>query len=322
MTRPLVVVAPSPILTITAEASDEIDHEIHLHAGGQGFWVARMASLLGADVRMCSALGGESGAVLRALIQRENVPLAAVESATANGVYIHLRSGGARHEIARTNSGQLSRHETDELYGVIFSAALDAGVVMLSGTQPEHVIESDVYRRLAADLRRNRVRVVADLSGRALESALRGGLDLLKISDEELVAAGLAGVGEPGDLLAAGHALHDKGAETVLISRAEQPALVLDGPAGRWTALRGPRVEAVEPRGAGDSMFAALGATLARDEEMDHALRVAVAAGCLNATRRGLGTGTREEIGRLSAHVEVEELPSTITAGRSSAARP
>jgi hypothetical protein len=33
--------------------------EVHLHAGGQGFWVARLAKRLRADVVLCCALGGE-----------------------------------------------------------------------------------------------------------------------------------------------------------------------------------------------------------------------------------------------------------------------
>jgi hypothetical protein len=32
---------------------------------------------------------------------------------------------------------------------------------------------------------------------------------------------------------------------------------------------------------------------------------MAMAAGCLNATRHGLGTGTRQEIEQLSHHVEI-----------------
>ena len=113
----IVVFAPSPLLTITVEAAGTPRQEIHLHAGGQGFWVARMAALLGAEVSMCCALGGESGAVLQALIARENVQLLSVGCAASNGAYIHARRADSREELARTQSRPLSRHEADELYG-------------------------------------------------------------------------------------------------------------------------------------------------------------------------------------------------------------
>jgi 1-phosphofructokinase len=66
-----------------------------------------------------------------------------------------------------------------------------------------------------------------------------------------------------------------------------------------------PVFEALDQRGTGDSMFAATGVGLARGMAMIDALRLGVAAGALNATRRGLGSGTREEIERLAAHVRV-----------------
>jgi 1-phosphofructokinase len=308
MSPSLVVFAPSPLLTITVEAVDTPRQEIHLHAGGQGFWVARMAALLGVEVSLCCALGGESGSVLRALIARENVELHSVECDAPNGVYVHARRDGVLDQLARTESRRLSRHEADELYGVALSAALDSSVTLLTGVDPPVVLDSEIYRRLAGDLRSNGVRVIADLAGSSLTAALAGGLDLLKISEEELLAEDLAGGSGTEDLLKALDRLHEDGAETVLISRAEEPALVLDGADGRRLELTGPRVEALEPRGTGDSMFAALGASLASGQDLETALRMAMAAGCLNATRHGLGTGTRQEIEQLSGHITIREL--------------
>ena len=47
--------------------------DIHLHAGGQGFWVARMAARLGAEVTVVCALGGEPGVALEALVRAEGL---------------------------------------------------------------------------------------------------------------------------------------------------------------------------------------------------------------------------------------------------------
>jgi 1-phosphofructokinase len=69
----------------------------------------------------------------------------------------------------------------------------------------------------------------------------------------------------------------------------------------------------VNHRGTGDSMFAATGVGLGRGMSMIEALRLGMAAGALNATRRGLGSGTREEVGRLAAHITVrprDRLPA------------
>lgn len=304
----LVVFAPSPLLTITIEALGTGHEEIHLHAGGQGFWVARMAALLGVDVALCCTLGGEPGAVLRGLIAKENVQLLAVDCVAPNGVYVHARRGGEREQIARTSCRGLTRHEADELYGVALSAGLDANIAMLTGVDPDDILENDIYRRLASDLRNNGVHVIADLARGHLRAALAGGLDVLKISDDELGDFGVeAGAAEP-ELLAALGRLHRLGADAVLISRGELPALAFDGLSGRYLRLAGPQVEALEHRGTGDSMFAALGVSLAGGHGLEDALRLAMAAGCLNATRHGLGTGTRQEIEQLSAHTEVGEL--------------
>lgn len=301
----IAVFSPSPLLTITIEPGADRP-EVHLHAGGQGFWVARLAATLGAEVALCCALGGEPGRVLRALIEAEPIELRAAAGGTPNGVYIHDRRSGARAEVVSVDSRQLERHATDELYGIAVGAGLDADVTMITGCQPPDVVNPGMYRRLVGDLRANGKLLIADLTGPPLGAVLDGGVELLRLSEEELVCEGYAASDEATEIVAGALRLHAAGAHRVLISRGSSPAVLIDGATGmEQVELVPPVFEALDHRGAGDSMFAAVGVGLSRGMSMIDALRLGMAAGALNATRRGLGSGTREEIERLAAHVTV-----------------
>lgn len=302
----IAVFAPSPLLTVTIEPGTDRP-EVHLHAGGQGFWVARLAATLGADVVLCCALGGEPGRVLKGLIEAEPLTLRAASAATPNGVYVHDRRSGERAEVVSVDSRPLDRHASDELYGIALGAGLDANVTLVTGCRPSDVIDADLYRRLVRDLRGNGKLVVADVTGPPLQATLEGGVELLRLSDEELVSEHYAASAGSADILAGAHRLHEAGARCVLVSRGSAPAVLIDGEAGPAEVnLVGPMFEALDRHGTGDSMFAAVGVGLARGMSVLDALRLGMAAGALNATRRGLGTGTREEIERLATHVRVE----------------
>ena len=302
------VFAPSPLLTITIEPG-VARPEVHLHAGGQGVWVARLAATLGAEVVLCCALGGESGQVLRGLLGSEALTVRSVSAPQPNGVYIHDRRDGSRREVVRVQSQPLVRHAADALYGVALGTGLDCDLSLLTGTEPADVVDPDLYRRLAGDLGANGTRVIADLTGAQLRSALAGGVELVKISHEELLQEGLAASPALPDLIQAARGLRRAGAHHVLVSRAAAPALVIGEPEGAAELeLKGPVFEPLDERGTGDSMFAATGVGLARGRTLLEAVRLGAAAGALNATRRGLGTGTRQEIERLAAHIQVTAL--------------
>lgn len=298
----IAIFSPSPLLTITVETATDRP-EVHLHAGGQGFWVARLAAALGTDVALCCALGGEPGVVLRALICREGVELHAADAHTPNGVYVHDRRGGHRVEIVRVASRSLARHAADELYGMALAAGLDADVTLLTGCEPRGIVADDLYARLARDLRANGKRVLADLTGSTLEATLPSGIDLLRISDDEMVRYGYATSNDASDLLDGAHRLHAAGARTAVVSRADAPTLLVRDDGLPPLQVVAPHFETLDHRGTGDSMFAAIGTALSRGQDTVDAVRLGVAAGALNATRRGLGTGTREEIEHLAAHV-------------------
>jgi 1-phosphofructokinase len=304
---PAVVFAPSPVITVTVEEVGD-EPEVHFHGGGQGVWVARMMGSLGASVTICAALGGEGGFVLRPLIEREGLGLRAIEVETANGAYVHARRSGDRKIIVEINAPRLTRHDLDALYGATLVAAIDAGTCVLTGTVPP-VVPPDTFRRLASDLGNNGVQVVADLSGESLAAAVEGRVDLVKVSHEELIRDGYAASERVDDLLAGIERLRALGARDVVVSRAHDPALASFD--GCLLEAAFPTVEVLDPRGAGDSMTAALTVARARRLDPEASLRLAVAAGTLNVTRHGLATGQQEDIERLAAEVVVRELEAS-----------
>jgi 1-phosphofructokinase len=307
----VVVFAPIPLLTITIEPSVSGPGEVHLHAGGQGIWVARMARALSSEAIVCTTLGGESGRVLRPLIDDMDLEPRIVAAREESGVYVHDRRSGQRVPLIERAGGPLHRHEADELYGATLAAALGGDALLLTGVRDPGSLDLSIYGRLARDVRANGRLVLADLVGPALSEALAGGVDVVKISDQDLVEDGPPPTTE-AELLTAAEELRSRGAGVVVVSRDAAPTVVA-GPAGQ-ARVTGPRFDPVDPTGGGDSMFAALGVAMAAGRDALDAARLAVAAGALNVTRHGLGTGNRRDIEALSERVSVE--PATEPVGR------
>lgn len=299
--------APSPIVTVTVEDRAG-GPELHVHAGGQGVWQTRMLTALGTPVVLCAGLGGETGRLLERMIADDGVELRWVPTAGRNGGYVHdRRDGGERSEIATEHPAPLDRHELDALYELTLAEGLCAGTVLLSGAQADDVVPASIYRRLAADLRANGVRVVADLSGHRLEAAVQGGLDLLKVSDEELVEHDRAASRSLDDVVRAACGLRNEGVDRVVVSRAGEPAVAVD--ASRILLVTPPPVTTADPRGAGDSQTAGMTARLAAGDDWEDVLRVGAACGALNVVRHGLGTGRDETVDVFAARVELSTHP-------------
>lgn len=304
------VYSPCPVLTVTIERH-RATPELHLHAGGQGVWQARMLGGLGVRAVLCTTLGGEVGRVLSSLVVAESFEVRSVTSGSSSGWYVHDRSEGHRHEIAGHPGGPLDRHEIDELSNVALTEGLRAGVALFGGPTDPSLVPPSTYRRLASDLRANGVRVVADLAGEHLGAAVAGGVSLLKVSHDELVDAGWAGDDSLPQLRAAARRLRHEGAGTVVVSRADQPAIaVIDG---ADVLVETPRLEMADPRGAGDSMTAAMTAMLARGADVSQAVRVGAAAGAVTVTRHGLGTAPAAAVTEVAKRVRLVPLPEDVS---------
>jgi 1-phosphofructokinase len=301
----VMIFAPAPLVTVTIEQpADEV--ELHIHPGGQGVWQARMITALDCAVTLCACVGGEIGRVLEGLIADEGVNLQVVRADTGTGWYVHDRREGERVEIADHPGQPLARHDIDELYGLALAEGLRAGICVLSGPAEPSVVPPDIYRRLAADLTNNGARVVADLSGDHLAAVCEGGLYLLKVAHDELVKDGRAENDSRQALAEAIHTLHDEGAESVVVSRADRPSIaLLDGELYRVIT---PKLEAADSLGAGDSLTAGMTAVLAKGGDLTDAVRTGAAAAAINVTRHGLGSGRSDAIAELVPLVRIQPL--------------
>jgi 1-phosphofructokinase len=301
------IFGPNPMLSITIEAlTADGGDDIHLHAAGQGVWVGRMAAELGAEALLCGFIGGEPGTVLRPLLEQLPIELRLTETAVASGTYLHDRRSGERVPLAQSASLPASRHEVDDLFSVTCATALDADVLAVCGPFPDTTLPLEIYGKLVADVRANGTPSLVDLSSPRLDSALEGKPELVKINDWQLASFISGPVDGDVRLRAAAERLLEAGAGTAIVTRAEEPALVVrDGEA--WM-LTPPHFERGAREGCGDAMMGALAACMAQGLEWEETLRIGAAAGAANFLRNGLGSANRAVVDDLARRVELRPL--------------
>jgi 1-phosphofructokinase len=300
------VFGPYPLLSITIERLGTDEDDIHLHPGGQGVWVARMAGEMGADPVLCAFCGGETGRILRPLLGTLPAEIKCVETASPSGCYVIDRRSGERQMVAQRWSEPATRHETDDLFSVTVAAALSSEVLVVCGAVPQDALPLELYRNLVADVRAGGTKVIVDLSSPRLDSALEAEPDIVKVDSWQLAEFISGPVSEPDQLRAAAEAVLARGGRSVLVTRGGEPALVLRN--GSAWELVPPRFDGGAPEGSGDSMVGALAAALARGLDWEESLRLGAAAGAANFLRHGLGTGSRSVVDELVKRVELRPV--------------
>jgi 1-phosphofructokinase len=301
------VFGPHPILGITIERRGPDEDDLHVHPGGQGIWVARMAGEMGAFPILCGFCGGETGTLLRPLLDELPGERRLVETAVASGSWVIDRRSGEREMVAHAWSNPPTRHEVDDLVSVTTASALNSDVLVLCGPVPPDSLPTELYGQLAKDVRAHGTRVVVDLSPPRLTRALEGGPDVVKADEWQLAELVREDTRDPDRFRAAAEQVIELGARVVVATRGADPVLVLtkDGPA--WELVP-PVFEAGAAEGSGDSMVGALAAALARGMELEDALRLGAAAGATNFLRHGLGTGSRAVVEDLVKRVELRSI--------------
>lgn len=311
---PVVVFAPDALLSLTIErlsgVPDGAGDDLHVHAAGQGVWVARMAGELGAWPVLCTLLGDEVGRTLAPLLDAMPGERRTVWAAGRSGSYVVDRRGGDRRLVAAALRPPPRRHEVDDLVATTLAAVLSTNALLVvCNPYPAEGFPDEVYETVVADASAAGLPVLVDLSSPRLERALSGQPELVKLNDWELAQFVKGPVDGPRTLEAA-RRLRDAGARNVVVTRGGGPILVLPAEDEPYQIIP-PSLPQGFREGCGDTMMGALAAAWARGLPLRDCLVIGAAAGSVNFMRHGLGTGRREVVEELARTIAVRPVLKT-----------
>jgi 6-phosphofructokinase 2 len=259
--------------------------------GGGGINVARVIHRLGGDCVALYLAGGATGRMLDEMIDAEGVRSISlrIRGETRENFSVRETSTGREYRFVLPGPA-VSDHEWQSCLSHIAGMETVPRYLVLSGSVPPGVPD-DIYARIARRARETGARVVLDTSGPALAAALDVGVFMVKPSLSELRKLTGAPLVEESQWLDAARTIVAQGkAEVVALSLGELGALVVTA----TRTLRAPAlaVPVSSSIGAGDSFVAAMVWALDRGDELEEAVRYAVAAA--SATLLAEGTGLCE----------------------------
>jgi len=175
---------------------------------------------------------------------------------------------------------------------------------VLSGSLPPGV-PKDGYAQLIALLHQEGARAILDCDGEPLRLGCAARPFLVKPNDVEAGCLTGREIATPEAAVEAARAMCALGPEQVVISLGKDGA-VLANAQGAWR-LSGPRIQARNPIGAGDSLVGGLVWGLAQGMDVPEALAWGVACGAATASLSGTEVGSR---------ALVEELRKEVVSGQ------
>lgn len=304
----LLCITPSPAIDRTAHvgriALGQILRPIELVAlpGGKGVNAARAAARLGGLVVTTGMAGGHAGRWIEEALAIEGLrPRWAPAAAESRTTYVTVDASGASVIVYERPSSA-----TDDEFAA-FLRLLEQELLPISaraivaGSVPAG-IETYGHAAMVEACRRAGRPLLVDASGQGLLVALGAQPDVVKVTREEVVQAGIVATDAGSE--AAATALVERGASLAIVTDGARPVVAADA-AAVWRA-EVPRVQAVNTVGSGDSFNAAFSLALMAGTSLETALARGVAAGAANALALGAAMLDPLDAQRLEPQVRVQ----------------
>ena len=207
--------------------------------------------------------------------------------------FVRLSNGNSRINV-KINSGveteingqgpNIDNIALDKLFQKL-DKIQDGDTLVLAGSIPK-TLPSDIYEIIMSKLSDKKIKVIVDASGDLLLNVLKYRPHLIKPNSHELSELFNVELTSDNDIIKYAKKLKEMGAENVLVSMAENGALLLDseGNIHKFGVCKGTVINSV---GAGDSMLAGFIAGSVNGD-LEYALKLGTACGGATAFSYGL----------------------------------
>jgi tagatose 6-phosphate kinase len=273
---------------------------------GKSINVAKVLKSLGARPMAMGFLGGVRGQEIRRVLKEKEIEFEfiSVPAPTRECITVINETTGAITELVE-ESAAVPQESFEMLEDAIRRQAGHCRAMIMSGTitaggPPEFYAECV---RIARE--RNALAVV-DAQGAALQLALAAKPGLVKPNRRELEETIGRRLEDEQETMKAMRQLREAGAERVVITAGNAPALAFDG--AQFWRVHAPRVQAVNPIGSGDAFTAAVAWRLLAGDSLGEACRWGTAAGAANALTWMPGELEPDQARRLVSEARAEGI--------------
>jgi len=277
---------------------------LHRYAGGKGIDVSRAIYEMGGRTVAYGFIGGTIGRAVEILLDEEGVPFSftPIQRETRTN-FIITDSKSSQQTRIDAPGPHISKSEFERFQRKMRRLRPSPDLIVAGGSVPPGV-SNDVYYTIITEAKAFGVRTILDADGQWLAEGIKAKPYLLKPNVRE--SEGLLGrkLLTEEAITSAALEMVDMGAEISVISRGKDGIIA----ASKKEIIKAvpPPVKVKSAVGAGDCTIAGLALSLAREESLSKACRLAVAMGTAAVLTPGTELARKADVEKLLPKVKLK----------------
>ena len=252
--------------------------------GGKGINVSIVLSNLGMKSKALGFVGGFSGEFIKDELKKKNIETDFVDVDGITRINMKIRSS---EESAINGMGPILNKE--DIYKLVdkLKSLSKEDYLIISGKIPASVSNAQ-FEKILSVASENGAKIVVDTEGEMLLTSLKYNPFLIKPNKEELEGLFNVTINRDLDIEAYAKKLLDRGAKNAIVSFGSDGAIFVNKDSVYKSSA--PKGDAKNTVGAGDSLLAGFIYEYITSQDMQKALKFAIAAGSATAFLDGLAT--------------------------------
>ncbi|WZL74459.1 1-phosphofructokinase [Clostridiaceae bacterium 35-E11] len=280
--------------------------DVKITAGGKGLNVARVASILGEKVNATGLLGGYSGKFIKEELDKLNIHTSFVSIHESSRIFTAIVDPFNNTETIVGEDGPVvTKTELNAFVKEFVKILKYSDIIVAAGSVPKGLPKT-IYGDMVKIAKDNNVRMIIDASGSYLKEAIKAKPFMIKPNLEELKELVGYELDSEHKIIYESKYICRQGIKVVGISLGEKGAIFTteDG----VYKVCAPKVSPVNSVGCGDAFVAGFAVSLYRQNNLEEAFKLAVAAGTANVVEEKIGYIDQEEVRRFYDEVKMIRL--------------